>query len=222
METGQQPALPFLEIGAPREEADLSVILMHGLGADGHDFADVAQALCHAAHPRRWRFVLPHAPQMPVTINMGMTMPAWYDILSLDHPRAVDWNTVAASQMQLEDLVAAESTPNLVLAGFSQGAAMALQIGLRHQAKISGILVMSGYLLESEDHPAPPSEGPLPIAILHGDQDSVVPLEAAESALQLLKAAGYAPTFQTYPGLDHSVSETEVHDVLSWLQARDR
>ena len=209
--------LQCLEIGATREEAELTVILMHGLGADGHDFEDVAQMLCDAASPRRWRFVLPHAKQLPVTINMGMLMPAWYDILDLSHPREVNWETVADSQTQIESLIAAEPAEKLILAGFSQGAAMALHAGLRHPNRIAGVLLMSGYLLESDDHPAPTCESPLPIGILHGTDDEVVPLIAAEETLKSLLTAGYEPRFKSYPGLGHSVSQEEVRDVFDWL-----
>ncbi len=210
--------LPYLEIGATKEDAELCVILMHGLGADGHDFADVAAMLCEAAQPKRWRFVLPHASAIPVTINMGMSMPAWYDIISLSHPRNVNWDTVSTSQKKIEALIAAEPAERIILAGFSQGAAMALQVGLRHQSKIAGILLMSGYLMESEEHQPPASQGTLPIAILHGTADEVVSFEAAETAMQSLEKAGYKPTFKSYAGLGHSVNEEEVRDVLEWLE----
>lgn len=209
--------LPHIEIGASKEEAELCVILMHGLGADGHDFEDVAKMLCEAALPKRWRFVLPHAPSIPVTINMGTTMPAWYDIISLSHPRGVNWDTVETSQQQIESLIAAEPAKKIILAGFSQGAAMALQVGLRHQTQITGVLMMSGYLLESEEQPVPASTGVLPIGILHGTADDVVPLEAARTAVESLEATGYAPSFKSYPGLGHSVNEEEVQDVMDWL-----
>jgi phospholipase/carboxylesterase len=217
MEMKDSSELRFLEIGARREEAETCVLLMHGLGADGHDFEDVARMLCEAALPRRWRFILPHAPEMAVTINMGAKMPAWYDILNLSQPREVDWETVSASQRQIESLMAAEPAPKMILAGFSQGAAMALQVGLRNQPRIAGVLLMSGYLLESEERPAPREEGTLAIGIFHGSDDTVVPIGAAEVTLESLKKAGYAPTFKSYAGLGHSVKEEEVRDVFGWL-----
>ncbi len=217
MSIADSSELQYLEIGATREEAELCVILMHGLGADGHDFEDVAKMLSEAALPRRWRFVLPHAKEMPVTINMGAKMPAWYDILDLSHPREVNWETVTTSQQQIESLIAAEPASKIILAGFSQGAAMALHVGLRHQSGIAGVLAMSGYLLESEAHPVPPGEGLMPIGILHGNADDVVPINAAEVALNSLQAAGYTPTFKSYVALGHSVAEEEVRDVFEWL-----
>jgi len=210
--------LRCLEIGASKEDAELCVILMHGLGADGHDFEDVATMLCQAALPSRWRFVLPHSEEIPVTINMGTRMPAWYDILDLSQPREVDWATAEASQKQIESLIAAEAASKIILAGFSQGAAMALQVGLRNQSRVTGILMMSGYLLESEAHPVPPCEGVRPIGILHGNADDVVPIKAAEVALNSLKTAGYAPSFKSYVALAHSVAEEEVRDVFAWLK----
>ncbi|MGB1129300.1 MAG: alpha/beta hydrolase [Haloferula sp.] len=206
-----------LEIGASREEAELSVILMHGLGADGHDFADVAAMLCEAARPRRWRFVLPHAESIPVTINMGMTMPAWYDILDLSHPRSVNWETVAHSQARIEGWMNDELAPKLVLAGFSQGGAMALHVGLRNSQRIAGVLMMSGYLLESDDHPLPPGGGDLPIRVLHGRDDEVVPITAAEEAVRSLENSGRAPAYTSFDGLGHSVCDQEVREVFEWL-----
>ncbi len=192
---------------------------MHGLGADGHDFADVAEALAAAAEPRAWRFVLPHAPVIPVTINMGAEMPAWYDILDMAKRRELDWETVAASQKNIEALLAREVAGRVALAGFSQGAAMALHVGLRHQAEVAGVLMMSGYLLESEDQPCPQRSHALPIGIFHGSDDSVVPFEAAEETIACLEAAGFTPDLKRYEGLEHSVAEQELRDVFAWLEA---
>ena len=213
----ENPTLPCLEIGASREDADMCVILMHGLGADGHDFADVASVLSNAAAPRAWRFVLPHAPEQDVTINMGMRMPAWYDILDLAHPRSVNWDTVRDSEKNIARLHEAEIAERIVLAGFSQGAAMALHVGLRHQAEVAGILMMSGYLLDSEENPCPANSNDVPIGMFHGTRDPVVPYVAAEQSLTTLREAGYAPTLQSYEGLEHSVSEEEIRDVFEWL-----
>jgi phospholipase/carboxylesterase len=209
--------LPGLELGAPLNEAEMTVILMHGLGADGYDFADVAEALAQSAAPRKWRFVLPHAPEMPVTINMGMRMPAWYDILDLSHPREVNWATVDQGQRMIEALMAREKAPTLVLAGFSQGGAMALQVGLRNQSRIAGIISMSGYLLFSENQTCPEKEADFPIGMFHGNADQVVALQAAQTGEAKLKEKGYLPTLKVYPGLPHSVSPVEIQDVFNWL-----
>ncbi len=206
-----------LEIGAAKEEADLSVILMHGLGADAHDFADVAHALSNAALPHKWRFVLPNAPEQAVTINMGMRMPAWYDILDMEHPRSVNWDTVSESQSGIEALLANESAEKIVLAGFSQGAAIALHVGLRHQSEIAGVLMMSGYLLASEEFPCPEKSSDIPIGMFHGTADPMVQFEAAKQASADLESAGFAPSLRAYEGLQHSVSEEEIRDVFAWL-----
>ena len=194
--------------------------MLHGLGANGHDFADVAHQICTAARPAAWRFVLPHAESIPVTINMGLEMPAWYDILDLSHPRAVNWDSVAKSEQQIEQLLAQETAPKIFLAGFSQGAAMALRVGLKKQDSIAGILALSGYLLENPDHPVPPPSGKLPIALYHGEDDEVVPLKAAQDSLSILEANDYHPSLQTYPNLPHSVNEQEIRDLFAWLQSQ--
>lgn len=212
-----EPLLPYLEVGAPLAEAELSVLLMHGLGADGHDFEGVAEALARAAAPRKWRFVLPHAPVRPVTINMGMAMPAWYDILDLSASREVDWGTVGEGARAIEALLAREGAEKVVLAGFSQGAAMALHVGLRNQAATAGILAMSGYLLVADEHPCPEREADFPIGIFHGLEDPVVPVEAARQAASALEASGYAPDLRLYENLDHGVSDDELRDVFAWL-----
>jgi phospholipase/carboxylesterase len=211
--------LPCIETGASREDAELTVILMHGLGADGHDFADVAEALVLAAQPKKWRFVLPHAPQIPLTINMGMTMPAWYDILDMSQPREVDWESVQTSQTNIEAMIAHEKADNIILAGFSQGGAMALHVGLRSQKPIAGIFAMSGYLLESADHPCPPkTDTEIPIGLFHGDQDQVVPFSAAGRTKEALENAGYTASLDVYQGMAHSVCDEEIRDVFEWLQ----
>lgn len=213
------PLLPSLEIGASREDAELCVLLMHGLGADGNDFAEVAMHLNEAAQPRKWRFVLPHAPRQAVTINMGARMPSWYDILELDHPRSVNWETVAESAVNIEALLDHERADKIVLAGFSQGAAMALHVGLRRPDSIAGVLMMSGYLLESEAHPCPEQSTEFSLGVFHGTDDSMVPFAAAELSIRTLQAKGYSPTLKAYSGLDHSVSEEELRDVFAWLES---
>lgn len=211
--------LSCLEIGASREDAELCVILMHGLGADAHDFEDIAQAFSRVAEPKKWRFVLPHASHIKVTVNQGMVMPAWYDILDMSQPREVDWKTVEDSLKAIEALMERESAAKLVLAGFSQGGAMALHVGLRNQDRVNGILSMSGYLLENaESHPCPDKTADFPIGVFHGKEDPVVPILAAEQTVEVLKGKGYAPEFTAYPGLEHSLLEEEVRDVFEWLK----
>lgn len=211
-------SLPALEIGAARDEAEVCILLMHGLGADGHDFADVAQVITQAVLPRKWRFVLPHAPSQPVTINMRMSMPAWYDIIDLSHPRAVNWDTVQESHERVETMIESEPAEQLILAGFSQGGAMALHVGLNCSRSVAGILVMSGYLLESDDRPCPVKRTEIPIGIFHGSSDPVVPVSAAERTVEALQQAGYSPSMKSYPGLEHSLCDEEIRDVFVWLE----
>ena len=210
-------SLPCLEIGAARDDAEMVVLLMHGLGADANDFGEMAQALCQAAEPRKWRFVLPNAPSIPVTINGGMRMPAWYDLLDLSHPRAVNWDTVNDSAMVIEALLLEETASTVVLAGFSQGAAMALHVGLRQASRVHGVLMMSGYLLESEEHLCPRATEARPIGLFHGTDDSMVPIAAAERTVEALTEAGHVATFKSYDGMEHSVCDEEVRDVFAWL-----
>lgn len=210
--------LPCLEFGADKQDAEFCIILMHGLGASGDDFADVAQMMVQTAAPKKWRFVLPHAPQQPVTCNGGMTMPAWYDIIDLSHPRLVNWDTVDTTQAQIEALIENESAEKIVLAGFSQGGATAYHVGLRNQQRVAGILSMSGYLLEDEQHPCPALEVDLPIGVFHGEADDVVPALAARQSIETLEANKYTNlTTQFYPGLPHSVFMDEIRDVFNWL-----
>ncbi|MEM0970012.1 MAG: alpha/beta fold hydrolase, partial [Verrucomicrobiota bacterium] len=190
--------------------------------ASGHDFFPVAEQWVRLAKPKRWRFVLPHAPHQPVTVNQGFVMPAWYDILDLTESRAANWDTVAEGAKQIEAFLDAElaKTEKVVLAGFSQGAAMSLHVGLRHPSNVSGIVAMSGYLLQDEDHPCPEKgEEEFPIGIFHGDADPVVPVRAAHTAKKTLEEKGYEPTIQIYPGLEHSVATEEVLHVFRWLEA---
>ncbi|MEZ5430890.1 MAG: dienelactone hydrolase family protein [Verrucomicrobiales bacterium] len=195
------------------------MLLLHGLGADGHDFEEVAGTQPGGGAPENGVSSSPMRPRGKVTINLGMKMPAWYDILDLSQPRAVDWGTVEESARSIEALMAREPADRLILAGFSQGAAMALQ--LRHPDRIAGILMMSGYLLTGENHPCPPKTVDFPMGIFHGSLDPVVPQTAAEQAVEALQEHGYAPTLKTYPGLEHSVSDDELRDVFAWLTQVD-
>ena len=148
---------------------------------------------------------------------MGMVMPAWYDILDMSQPREVNWDSVEESHKRIETLAENEPAPKLVLAGFSQGAAMALHVGLRRQASLAGILVMSGYLLENGEHPCPDKAADFPIAIFHGSTDPVVPLAAAQQSMATLGAKGYSPSFRVYDGMEHSLCDEEIRDVFAWL-----
>jgi predicted esterase len=125
---------------------------------------------------------------------------------------------VAASARHIEVLLEAEHAKKVVLAGFSQGAAIALHVGLRRPSEIAGILMMSGYLLESDEHPCPKKSAEFPIGIMHGSDDEVIPFSAAEGTVAALEGSGFSPTLKVYPGMAHSVCEEEIGDVLAWLE----
>jgi phospholipase/carboxylesterase len=202
-------------------QPDAAVIWLHGLGADGHDFEPVVPEL-RLPQRLRVRFVFPHAPVRPVTLNMGMRMRAWYDIKQLGGGPE-DEAGIRASQASLGALVARERARGVepgrvVLAGFSQGGAIALQAGLRHAARLAGILALSTYLplagtLATE---ASAANRDLPIFMAHGRFDDIIPLERAERSRDALSALGYAPEWREYP-MPHSVCPEEIAHIAAWL-----
>jgi len=199
-----------------------SIVLMHGLGADCHDFEPLAEQLdLRAAGPVR--YVFPNAPQIPVTINGGFVMPAWYDIRAADLANREDEGGLRASQAEIERLIAHEvargvPASRIVLAGFSQGAAMALMTGLRHAERLAGIVGMSGYLpladrTASERQAANQST---PIWLAHGRQDDVVPIGRAMASRDALAALGYSVSWSDY-AMGHSVCPEELVALNRWL-----
>lgn len=201
-----------------------AVIWLHGLGASGSDFAAIVPEL-DLVGCAPIRFVFPHAPAMPVSINNGYVMPAWYDIKNADLARQEDPAGIYASARAIEALVAHEvargiAPEHIVLAGFSQGCAMALHTGLRHNARLAGIMALSGYLpladtLATERHPA---NFKIPIFMAHGTTDGVIPLARAEASRQVLLAQDYAVQWHTY-AMPHSVHPQEVADISAFLQS---
>ena len=207
---------------APQPTA--AIIWLHGLGASGDDFAAIVPELdLRGCAPIR--FVFPHAPSMPVSINNGYVMPAWYDIKNVDLVRQEDAAGIHASALAIEALIAHEvargiAPERIVLAGFSQGCAMALHTGLRHSARLAGIMALSGYLplastLAAERHTA---NAQTPIYMAHGTADPVVVLPRAEASRQALLALGYPVQWHTYP-MPHSVHPQEVADISRFLQS---
>jgi len=198
-----------------------SVIWLHGLGADGNDFASIVPALQLPKTPIR--FVFPHAPVQPVTVNGGMRMRAWYDI-SDGAIRREDEAGVRASQKLILALIAREKergteARRLVLAGFSQGGAIALQTGLRHPERIAGIMALSTYLPIADKFAAEasPANRDAPIFMAHGSYDPVIPLARAEHSRGILQSLGYAVEWREYP-MPHSVCPEEVADISAWLR----
>src|SRR4249920_2218009 len=198
-----------------------SIIWLHGLGADGNDFAPIVPAL--GLPKAAIRFVFPHAPIQPVTINGGMHMRAWYDI-SDGAIRREDESGVRASQKLIETLIAREkergtAASRLVLAGFSQGGAIALQTGLRHPERIAGVMALSSYLPIADKVSAEASAAnrDVPVFMAHGSFDPIVPLARAEQSLGVLQSLGYAVEWREYP-MPHSVCAEEVTDISAWLR----
>ena len=197
------------------------MIWLHGLGADGHDFEPLVPML---GLPRRLgvRFVFPHAPERPVTINGGARMRAWYDILRLGGGPE-DSAGIRDSQAMLEGLVAREvergmAPGRIVLAGFSQGGAIALQTGLRYPERLAGILALSTYLplpatLEADRSPA---NADVPIFMAHGLNDEMIGIERAHASRDALESLGYAPAWHEYP-MGHAVCPEEVTEIANWL-----
>ena len=198
-----------------------SIIWLHGLGADGNDFAPIVPEL---DLPKiAIRFVFPHAPVQSVTINAGMRMRAWYDITD-GAIRREDERGVRASQALIETLIGREKergtkAERLVLAGFSQGGAIALQTGLRHPERIAGIMALSTYVPIAEHLPAEASAAnrKLPIFMAHGSFDPVIPLARAEESRKLLQSLGYALEWREY-SMPHSVCPEELADIGAWLK----
>ena len=195
-----------------------SVIWLHGLGADGHDFEPIVPEL---ELDRPVRFVFPHAPVRPVTINQGMRMRAWYDILQFG-PGPEDEAGVRASQKLVEEMIAAEKsrgTGKIVLAGFSQGGAIVLQTALRHSERLAGVLALSTYLplhrtLEAERSP---ENREVPIFMAHGQYDEIIPLARAEQSRQFLERLDYKVQWHAYP-MPHSVCPEEIADISAFLR----
>ncbi len=200
-----------------------SIIIMHGLGADGRDFLPVAEQL-DLSSVGPVRFLFPNAPVMPVTINGGYEMPAWYDILGADLVRREDEAGLRQSQLMIEELIAGEKARGIparriVVAGFSQGCAMTLMVGLRHAEQLAGLICMSGYLPLADKTAAERSAASqgVPIFLGHGTYDGMIVLPRAEASRDALKAMGYAVEWHSYP-MEHSVCPQEIADMQGWLR----
>lgn len=199
-----------------------SVIVLHGLGASGDDFVPVCEQL-DLAGCGDVRYVLPHAPERPVTINGGYVMPAWYDILALGGG-AEDEAGLRASQRLVEDLIAREVSrgvpaSRIVLAGFSQGCAMALLTGLRHRQQLAGLVGLSGYLPLADRTAAERSEANLatPIFMAHGRFDPMIALARARASRDALQALGHGVEWHEYP-MEHAVCLPEIADLGAFLR----
>jgi phospholipase/carboxylesterase len=201
----------------------VAIIWMHGLGADGNDFVPLVRELDLAGLPGI-RFVFPHANQIPVTINGGYVMRAWYDLLGTDLVRREDEGGLRTSQAQVEALIAREKArgipaSRIILAGFSQGCAMAIQTGVRHPEPLAGLMCLSGYVPLSAKVPTERTKESLatPIFMVHGRGDGVIPIARAEQSRDLLKSMGYQVEWHEYM-MQHSLCAEEIDDIAAWLK----
>ncbi len=203
-----------------------SVIWLHGLGADGHDFEPIVAELS-LPQSLALRFVFPHAPVRPVTINGGMAMRAWYDILSLERDGPVDEAGIRDSAGILDRLIVCErergiESKNIVVAGFSQGGAIAIHTALRFPERLAGLMAMSTYLplpqsfnAEVTDNPAAGNQD-LPIFMAHGSFDPMLPMHLGQGSAELLNDAGFDVEWHDYP-MAHAVCAEEIADIRAWL-----
>ncbi len=202
-----------------------SVIWLHGLGADGHDFAPIVPELVRPQWPAI-RFVFPHAPKRAVTVNGGMPMHAWYDIVSMDFRSRADATGVAESVAQVNALIEREQARGIplnriVLAGFSQGGAITLSTGLQRAEPLAGLVALSTYLPEVDAAAAQlaAAANTQPVFMAHGNADPVIPLQVAENSARVLKELGFGLEWHRY-AMAHQVCAEEIHALGDWLEAR--
>jgi len=230
LEDAPHPALPnmtqtqpvALEIDPP-DSADASVILLHGLGADGNDFVPLVPEL-DLGDRHNVRFIFPHAPPRAVTVNGGMVMPAWYDIVEVDITAQPDEQGIRTSAQQLTHMVDRErergiGAERIVVAGFSQGGAIALVAGLRYPRRLAGIVALSTYLplADSLDHEAAAANRDVPIFMGHGLFDPVVPFIHGSRSCRRLEEMGYPAALHSYR-VEHAINYEEITDMGDWLR----
>ena len=212
--------LPCAEIN-PGATATRSVIWLHGLGADGNDFKPIVPELRLPDSPPV-RFVFPHAPVMPVTVNNGMRMPAWYDILDIQIDRKVDEGQLRASAQQVQALIDREiergvESQHIVVAGFSQGGAVAYEAALSYPKPLAGLMALSTYFATADSVSLAEENQSIPILIHHGLHDPIVPESLGQQAQHRLQGLGYQPVYRTYP-MAHEVCREQIGAISEWLQ----
>ena len=211
--------LPCVEI-EPADTAKASVIWLHGLGADGHDFEPIVPHL-GISDTNPTRFVFPHAPAIPVTINNGMAMPAWYDILEMHLDRRVDEDQLRASAGAVARLIEREiergvAANRIVIAGFSQGGAVAFELALSYPQRLAGLIALSTYFATRESIKRHEANADLPVFIGHGQHDPVVNEDYGQASHAALKALGYPAEYHLYP-VEHGVDMQEIKDIGAWI-----
>lgn len=212
--------LSCIEIN-PQTPASASVILLHGLGADGNDFAPMVPEL-GLPDSMAVRFIFPNAPSIPVTINGGYVMPAWYDITAIDIDRTIDNAQLIESAERIRELIDREidrgiAADRIVLAGFSQGGAVSYQVALTYMQPLAGLLCLSSYFATRDTITPNSANRHIPILICHGSADPMVPELMGRQAQQQLLSMGYQAEFKSYP-MEHAVCPQEIADISRWLQ----
>ena len=213
------PYLPAIEI-EPTLPATAAIIWLHGLGADGHDFAPIVPEL-RLPKDLAVRFIFPHAPSIPVTINNGFVMPAWYDILAMDIDRKVDEVQLRASAAAITQLIEREiergiDSRRIILAGFSQGGAVNYEAALSYSKPLGGLLALSTYFATADSIKPHPANQQLPIQVYHGSLDPVAPPALGQLSITRLKALGYRPEFQSY-SMEHAVCPEQIRHIGNWI-----
>ncbi|SET27742.1 phospholipase/carboxylesterase [Marinobacter segnicrescens] len=203
------------------ENPGATVIWLHGLGASGHDFEPVVPEL-GLPQDASVRFIFPHAPDLPVTINGGIRMPAWYDIKSLELGRTVDKDQLMASADSVAALVEQEiergvKPERIVIAGFSQGGAVAYELGLSYPKRLAGILALSTYFATADSVTCSEANRDIPISVFHGTHDPMVPEALGQDSVAKLRDMGYSVEYETYP-MEHAVCLEEIHAIGRFLR----
>ncbi|WP_373079040.1 alpha/beta hydrolase [Zhongshania sp.] len=209
------------EVIEPKGAHDATVIWLHGLGASGHDFVPVVPYL-GLPEKHGVRFVFPHAPEIPVTINGGMVMPAWYDILAMSIEREIDLVQIESSAAAVRELIQREldagiASERIVLAGFSQGGAVVYHAALSYPKPLAGLMAMSTYFATAKEVTLSDANKSLPIHIFHGTQDPMVQESMGHTANQILQSMGYKPKYLSYP-MQHEVCNEEIVDIGNSLK----
>lgn len=214
--------LPAVEMEFPREVlVNSSIIWLHGLGADGNDFAPIVPQL-DLSEVYGIRFIFPHAPTIPVTINNGHVMPAWYDIKQLNIERSANEEQLRQSAAWVHALIEREiergvDSSRIIIAGFSQGGAVSFEAALSYSKPLAGIMALSTYFPTAETIQMDSINSQLPILICHGSLDSVVAESMGQQSFTTLQEMGFKPEYKSYP-MEHAVCPQEVEDIASWIR----
>lgn len=214
--------LPAIEIESPEgAEVDAAIIWLHGLGADGSDFAPLVPQL-ELPEKAGIRFVFPHAPNIPVTINNGFTMRAWYNIKELDLERHIDEHELLLSAERVQDLIDREiargvASERIIVAGFSQGGAVAYQAALAYGRRLGGLISLSSYFATANSINMHSAQAGLPVLVCHGEADGMVPETLGRQSIDTLTSLGLTPDYRTYP-MEHAVCPAEVTDIGDFIR----